>query len=251
MGVNFAVFGDIHGRQDSMYECAIEWEKESNRAIDAVLQLGDFETIRGDSDFSHYYAPKKYHHISDFSEYYSGLKEAPFLTVFIGGNHEAWGVLKKHNSGGFVAPNIYYLGRAGVLNVKGVSIGGLTGVYSPKRYRSPLSKEPCHDWKYYREEDVKALEDKKIDILLLHDWVRPVSGIEIDKERNIPANLKQNSSAHSPSLELVTKTQPKYVLMGHVHKACLEGRLNNMKIVALSEFDKQNPDSFRIISYEI
>lgn len=43
--------------------------------------------------------------------YYSGEKKAPVLTVFIGGNHEASNHLQELPYGGWVAPNIYYLGR--------------------------------------------------------------------------------------------------------------------------------------------
>lgn len=42
--------------------------------------------------------------------YYSGEKKAPILTVFIGGNHEASNHLQELPYGGWVAPNIYYLG---------------------------------------------------------------------------------------------------------------------------------------------
>lgn len=33
--------------------------------------------------------PNKYRTIKDFHKYYSGHAIAPFLTIFIGGNHEA------------------------------------------------------------------------------------------------------------------------------------------------------------------
>lgn len=45
--------------------------------------------------------------------YYSGEKKAPVLTVFIGGNHEASNHLQELPYGGWVAPNIYYLGTCG------------------------------------------------------------------------------------------------------------------------------------------
>lgn len=44
--------------------------------------------------------------------YYSGEKMAPVLTIFIGGNHEASNHLQELPYGGWVAPNIYFLGRA-------------------------------------------------------------------------------------------------------------------------------------------
>jgi len=43
--------------------------------------------------------------------YYSGEKKAPVLTIFIGGNHEASNYLQELPYGGWVAPNIYYIGE--------------------------------------------------------------------------------------------------------------------------------------------
>lgn len=47
-----------------------------------------------------------------FGRYYSGEKKAPVLTIFIGGNHEASNHLQELPYGGWVAPNIYYLGKS-------------------------------------------------------------------------------------------------------------------------------------------
>lgn len=58
------------------------------------------------------------------SRYYSGEKVAPILTLFIGGNHEASNYLQELPYGGWVAPNIYYLGRAGVVRFGNLRIGG-------------------------------------------------------------------------------------------------------------------------------
>ena len=44
--------------------------------------------------------------------YYSGEKKAPVLTVVIGGNHEASSHLQELSYGGWLAPNIYYLGTS-------------------------------------------------------------------------------------------------------------------------------------------
>lgn len=57
-----------------------------------------------------------------YSRYYNGEKTAPILTVFIGGNHEASNYLQELPYGGWVAPNIYYLGYAGVINIAGTNL---------------------------------------------------------------------------------------------------------------------------------
>jgi hypothetical protein len=37
--------------------------------------------------------------------------------------------------GGWVAPNIWYLGAAGVINFGGARIGGLSGIFNDRHYR--------------------------------------------------------------------------------------------------------------------
>ena len=66
--------------------------------------------------------------------YYSGEAIAPILTVFIGGNHEASNYLQELAYGGWVAPNIYYLGYAGVVKVGGIRIAGISGIYKGHDY---------------------------------------------------------------------------------------------------------------------
>lgn len=62
--------------------------------------------------------PEKYLDMGDFHKYYSGGKIAPFLTIFIGGNHEASNYLRELYYGGWAAPNIYYLGSSGIIDLK-------------------------------------------------------------------------------------------------------------------------------------
>ena len=72
---------------------------------------------------------------ASFHRYYSGEALAPVLTLFIGGNHEASNHLHELYYGGWVAPNIYYLGCSGVVSVGGVRIAGLSGIYNGRDYR--------------------------------------------------------------------------------------------------------------------
>jgi lariat debranching enzyme len=56
------------------------------------------------------------------------------LTLFIGGNHEASNFLQELPYGGWVAPNIYYLGYAGVVTIGGIRIAGISGIYKGHDY---------------------------------------------------------------------------------------------------------------------
>ena len=97
--------------------------------VDLLLCCGDFQSTRNLSDLSCMACPDKYKSMCSFYKYYSGEAIAPVLTVFIGGNHEATNYLQELAYGGWVAPNIFYLGYAGVVEVNGVRIGGLSGIY--------------------------------------------------------------------------------------------------------------------------
>jgi lariat debranching enzyme len=77
--------------------------------------------------------PEKYKEIGQFYYYYE-QSEAPYLTFFIGGNHEASNILNETYYGGWICKNIFYLGRAGVIRHKGVRIAGLSGIYNKFDY---------------------------------------------------------------------------------------------------------------------
>ncbi len=248
MSVNLAVFGDIHGKQDLMYKVAKDWERSHNRSLDAILQVGDFETVRDESDLAYLSAPKKYKKVGDFADYASGDKTAPILTVFIGGNHEAWNVLGEKNNGGFVAENMYYLGRAGTMAIKGVNIGGVTGIYHPKVFNTALGQEPDHDWKYYRSDAFDSLRKTRLDVLLVHDWMTPVTGLDIRQVRNIHDNLLIGKK--NPIYGLMQDTAPKYVFMGHMHDAYMHALFEDSEIFCLTELNKQlDKDCFKVVSF--
>ena len=53
----------------------------------------------------------------------------------VGGNHEAMNYLWELYYGGWVAPNIYYLGHAGVVKFGGIRIGGMSGIFNGGHYK--------------------------------------------------------------------------------------------------------------------
>ena len=129
--INIIITGCIHGCLDKLYKDITEYSISNNIKIDLVLCTGDFECIRTENDLQFLSCPEKYRIMGDFNKYYKGIIQAPYLTIFIGGNHEASNYLEQNYYGGWVAPNLYYLGRSGLINVKGIRIGGISGIFNP------------------------------------------------------------------------------------------------------------------------
>lgn len=236
--LRFCVFGDVHGQQNLMYARAEQWEQESGKKFDVILQVGDFQTIRSEMDFDHYYAPVRHQRVSDIADYCKGLLKAPTLTLFIAGNHESWSVLK--NEGNFICPDVLYLGRAGIMKIGDVVIGGLSGIFSRRFYNEPLSEQPSDLWKYYRRKDVERLEREKVDILLLHEWPHPVDeNFEILQEEDILPDLK--TGAPTPAYNLLRNLKPRFAFAGHTHKSFIEARLNDTIFVGLKQMTETKP----------
>ena len=79
------------------------------------------------------------------TSFYNDMVELnrPILTIFIGGNHEASNYLQELAYGGWVAPNIYYLGYAGVVRFGGIRIAGMSGIFKGHDYlKGHLEKPP-------------------------------------------------------------------------------------------------------------
>uniref|UniRef100_A0A914RSI1 Uncharacterized protein n=1 Tax=Parascaris equorum TaxID=6256 RepID=A0A914RSI1_PAREQ len=68
-------------------------------------------------------------------------EKAPILTIFIGGNHEASGFLQELPNGGWVAPRIFYMGHANVVQFAGLRIAGLSGIFNKHHYYTDVSFE--------------------------------------------------------------------------------------------------------------
>ena len=127
--------------------------------------------------------PDKYKDMCSFYKYYSGEKVAPVLTIFIGGNHEASNYLQEFPYGGWVAPNIFYMGYASVVVVNGLRIGGLSGIYKGCDYLRGHFEAPPYDASSLRSVyHIRNLETFRLkqlarcppDVMLSHDWPRGV-----------------------------------------------------------------------------
>jgi lariat debranching enzyme len=125
--------------------------------------------------------PAKYRKLNTFQDYVTGAKVAPVTTIFIGGNHEASNLLQELYYGGWVAPNIYFLGFAGVVWFGGIKIAGLSGIFNDRHYslghyeRPPYSEDAMRSVYHLRELEVYRMSHMAnsahpVDIFLSHDW---------------------------------------------------------------------------------
>lgn len=87
--VRIAVQGCCHGSIERIYDILEACEKRDEKKIDLLICCGDFQALRNTTDFETMAVPPKYRDIGTFHKYYSGVKKAPILTIFVGGNHEA------------------------------------------------------------------------------------------------------------------------------------------------------------------
>lgn len=132
-----------------------------------------------------------------------------------------------------MAPNIYYLGYAGVVNYKGIRIGGVSGLYVEADYHKghfelpPYDKNTIRSVSRCREQEMFRLKQLSgaIDIMLSHNWPRNIADYaneeELDKFWTSYGYCKANrkianffSFGSPPCRELLQKLKPKYWFSG-------------------------------------
>ncbi|KAG9414847.1 Methyltransferase-like protein 9 [Aphanomyces cochlioides] len=228
-----AVVGCSHGELDAMY-ATIEHinSMENEETVQLLLCCGDFQCFRNEADVECMACPPKYRSLGVFHEYYTGAKVAPVLTIFIGGNHEASNYLQDLYYGGYVAPNIFYLGCAGVVQVNGLRIAGMSGIYKSHDYtlghfeRYPYDNSTMRSIYHVREYQVYQLghlKDKApIDIFLSHDWPRGIeqygrADLLLRRKSFLRDEIARGEFGSPPGEYLLHTLQPSYWFSGHMH----------------------------------
>ncbi|WP_394829167.1 metallophosphoesterase [Pendulispora albinea] len=223
----FAAVGDTHGAMHAMVRLLSAWEKRSKRSLSLVFQVGDFEPHRHEADLATMAAPAKYKQLGDFSDYASGAKVFPWPLYFIGGNHEPYGFLDARPEGFELTPNCHYLGRASAIELHGLRIVGLSGIYREDAFqqtRPPLSsigKVSNKAFTYFTEGDIeRALGFERADVLLLHDWpeaiVDPADAEDFEQQRR---SMRYDKVGNEYGRLLADGLRPQLILCGHMHKS--------------------------------
>ncbi len=254
--IRIAIQGCSHGSIERIYETLETCEEVHQKKIDLLICCGDFQSLRNTTDFETISVPHKYRNIGTFHKYYSGLKKAPILTIFIGGNHEASSYLQELYYGGWVAPNIYYLGAAGVVRFRGLRISGVSGIYKNYHYRKGRFEAPPYDRNtlrsvyHVREFEVARLkclsncisnnqkndnnnDESKgnsngplpipvVDIMVSHDWPQ---GIEqhgnlkslLQKKKYFRQEIEENTLGSPSNMDLLEVLKPAWWFAAHLH----------------------------------
>ncbi|XP_041662683.1 lariat debranching enzyme [Cheilinus undulatus] len=228
--MKIAVEGCCHGELDKIYETIGYLEKKEGVKVDLLLCCGDFQAVRNEGDMKCMAVPAKYRMMQTFYKYYSGEKKAPVLTIFIGGNHEASNHLQELPYGGWVAPNIYYLGYAGIVRFKGVRIGGISGIFKSHDYRKghhefpPYNPETLRSVYHTRNIEVFRLKQIQmpIDIFISHDWPRGIyhygnTGELLRKKKFLRQDVESKTLGSPAAEELLAHLQPSYWFSAHLH----------------------------------
>ncbi|KAK6645483.1 hypothetical protein RUM43_001760 [Polyplax serrata] len=230
--MKIAVQGCAHGELDIIYDTIEYIEKQENINIDLLLCCGDFQATRNLEDLKSMAVPPKYLLLGSFYKYYSGEKTAPKLTIFIGGNHESSTYLQELPYGGWVAPNIYYLGYAGVVSIAGIKIGGISGIYKVADYtkgrfeRAPFNEQTIRSCYHIRNLDVFRLKQLSfpIQIMMSHDWPQGITdhgNVEQLKKFKpfLREDIESNELGNKPIADLLEYLKPDYWFAAHLHES--------------------------------
>ncbi|SGY38436.1 BQ5605_C003g02030 [Microbotryum silenes-dioicae] len=233
-----AVVGCSHGSLDDIYasveRCNTESQVKGEAGIELLLCCGDFQAMRCPSDLHAMACPPKYRSLGDFSHYYSEQKRARCLTIVIGGNHESSGYMWECFHGGWLAPDIYFLGFAGCILVDGwLRIAGASGIWKAPDFKKghfetvPFDDSTIRSVYHIREYEVARLtqletQGPQVDIFLSHDWP-----LGIERFGNTAALIRQkpffkdeiasNSLGSPPLKHLLSRLRPSYWFSAHLH----------------------------------
>ncbi|KAK4755840.1 hypothetical protein SAY87_009597 [Trapa incisa] len=228
--MRIAIEGCMHGDLDNVYKTLKFIEERAGSKIDLLLCCGDFQAVRNEADMESLNVPRKYREMKSFWKYYSGEEVAPIPTIFIGGNHEASNYLWELYYGGWAAPNIYFLGYAGVVKFGDIRIGGLSGIYNERHYklghfeRPPYNESTIRSVYHVREYDVHKLMhiEEPMDIFLSHDW--PLGITDCGNSRKLiqqkpffEKEIQQRALGSKAAAQLLEKLKPTYWFSAHLH----------------------------------
>ncbi|KAI1799174.1 lariat debranching enzyme, C-terminal domain-containing protein [Daldinia bambusicola] len=230
-GVRIAYEGCGHGTLDAIYASVTTCCKRRGwNGVDLLIIGGDFQAARNAADLSVMAVPSKYRQLGDFPGYYSGRKKAPYLTIFIAGNHEASSHLWELYYGGWVAPKMYYMGAANVLRFGPLRIAAMSGIWKgydyrkPHQERLPFNMDDIRSFYHVREFDVRKLLllREQVDVGMSHDWPREIEKHgDYHKLWQMKPDFRQESAdgtlGNLAATYVMDRLRPAYWFSAHLH----------------------------------
>lgn len=238
-----AVVGCVHGELDTVYAACQAAEAEHGVEIGLVLLTGDIQAVRAPGDLETMAVPLKYRVMGDFWKYASGAAVAPYLTLCIAGNHEASSHMHQLPAGGWIAPNIWYMGRAGVVWWRGLRIGAWSGIYDHRDFHKPHDPAPA----WTRESAVRSVYHTRavdgwrlagltpaVDIFMSHDWpggIAHAGDVQslIAQKPLFEADIASGKLGSPPAAQLLQTLKPARWFASHLHikwSACVHHMLD-------------------------
>lgn len=237
-----AVVGCCHGELEKIYREVEDANKQASvpDGIKLVVMCGDLQTLRDEYDLQCMAVPKRYRRLGMFYKYYKGEAVAPVLTVFVGGNHEASSYLATLAYGGWVAPNIYYLGYTNVLRYGGLRIAGISGIHNSNspatecgHFENPPYNEPTKRSVYHirKFEAFKLLQlgdpepsatQEVIDIFLSHDWpmnIHVYGDVQelLSNKPHFHREIHDNKLGNPMLMPILQHLRPRFWFAAHLH----------------------------------
>ncbi|KAK3941696.1 putative lariat debranching enzyme protein [Diplogelasinospora grovesii] len=260
-----AVEGCGHGTLNAIYAAVERHAKEQGEdGVDLLIIGGDFQAVRNAADLTVMAVPAKYREMGDFHEYYSGARKAPYLTIFVGGNHEASSHLWELFYGGWVAPNIYYMGAANVLRFGPLRIAGMSGIWKgfdyrkPHHERLPFSGDDIKSFYHVRELDIRKLLQLRtqVDIGISHDWPRAIERHgDANKLWRMKPDFRQESIdgtlGNLAAANAMDRLRPAYWFSAHMHcKFAAVKTYDPPKATTTEPSDNSAPDTHKDVREE-
>ena len=229
--LRIAVVGCCHGELDVIYS-TIETacEADGGKRPDLVVICGDFQAVRNEQGLECMACPLRFRAMGDFWQYYAGKRAAPVPTLIIGGNHEASAHFQSLPYGGMIAPNMFFMGYAGVVNFGGLRIAGISGIFDKRDFRQPHFEQAPYDERsmrtvyHTRERDVWRLAQlaSPVDIVLSHDWPAGVdmAGDQqwlLRKKRFFAEDSAKGELGSPANWNLMTLLRPAFWFAAHLH----------------------------------
>lgn len=227
--VKVFVTGCLHAEWDLLVN-TVNALAEDGTKIDFILVTGDCETFRNEEDMKSFTAPLKYHKLGTFYKIYNGETRLPCPAIIIGGNHEASDLLHQLPFGGWIAPNVFYIGRACQLIVGDVLISGISGLYKTENYYTKVNETfplrtvgDMHTAYAFRAfSDFQLFGLKSTQIMLSHDWPSQIPSkfggkYMMNRRKDLVEADKQNTFGLPMGMKLIEAIKPSTWFASHHH----------------------------------